>query len=703
MAEERPEIGAFRIDRRIGSGGMGVVYLAESPTGRRVALKVVRPEYAADEAFRARFAREVAAARAVSGAFTASVVDADAEAETPWLATEFIDAPTLAEVVKRDGPLRADQLWSLAYGLAEALRDIHRVGVVHRDLKPSNVLMAPDGPKVIDFGISRGMQSSHLTTTGKMIGTPPYMAPEQFQAPGTAGPAADVFALGAVLAFAGTGVGPFDSDSPYVVAYKVVHREPDLDALPQSVRDLAALCLAKDPARRPDAGRILAVLGSPEPRGDLTVPAQQPWRRRPSRRQWLGAGVAVALLAAAATGGVLMLDRPSARSAAQGAGPTGGAKGGASGPFVEPTPGAGRLGWARWETPIPGGSAGSESRTMTCVAVPEDGVICHAEGQVLRLDARTGRLLWVKTVPRPLDPGRGDDIAVAGDVVVTVSLSSVGVVEEMTGLDALSGSVRWHRTVHTPALDLFQVEGGPAGLPVVVVDTRAVRGVDPRTGRERWEVPAAGIAANPVAVTDTTVVALQFDPQRNVGGSEGIDRATGRIVWRSQHYLRAAQDLLVDASHPSEMFVSGLGSDGVTVGGTLLDVGTGRTTAVSFAEHVRGPMAVGDGMVVAARDDGVLVAFREDTGRVAWRQRLPGGASSVLAFVGGPFCGVLVDSRVYCVDAATGRLLWVGAARQAADLGVGGDPLQIAPARVGSLWVAGTLRGTVVALAPPSD
>jgi outer membrane protein assembly factor BamB len=251
---------------------------------------------------------------------------------------------------------------------------------------------------------------------------------------------------------------------------------------------------------------------------------------------------------------------------------------------------------------------------------------------------------------------------------------------------------------------LLQVEGGPAGLPVVVVDVGAVRGVDPRTGRELWEVPGDSALGQPAAVTDTTIVALQFDPQRNVGGSEGIDRATGRIVWRSHRYLPFSQGLLFDAARPSEMFVPRTGSDSLpTVGGFLLDVRTGRSTDVSFAEQASGPMALGGGVVAVARDDGVLVAFREATGRVAWRQRLPGGASSLLTYASGSFCGVLADSRVYCVDGATGRLVWIATARQAIDTAAGGDPLQIAPARVDELWIAGTLRGTVVALQPPSN
>ncbi len=221
---EHPEYaGQYRLEAVLGSGGMGVVHLAASGSGLRLAVKVVHADFAADPEFRARFRQEVSAARRVSGAFTAPVVDADTDAERPWMATLFIEGPTLAERVKRNGPLSTEELLRLGAGLAESLRDIHRAGVVHRDLKPSNVLLAADGPKVIDFGISRPTDSDLRTETGKLIGTPPFMAPEQFQRPREVGPAADVFAMGSVLVHAATGRGPFDSDSPYIVAYQVVH------------------------------------------------------------------------------------------------------------------------------------------------------------------------------------------------------------------------------------------------------------------------------------------------------------------------------------------------------------------------------------------------------------------------------------------------------------------------------------------------
>ncbi|WP_197361850.1 serine/threonine-protein kinase, partial [Streptomyces clavuligerus] len=278
---ERPEYaGQYRLEACLGTGGMGVVHLAASDSGLRLAVKVIHAEHASDPEFRARFRQEVAAARRVSGAFTASVVDADPDAERPWMATLFIEGPTLSEQVKRK-PLDGVALRRLGAGLAEALRDIHRAGVVHRDLKPSNVLLAPDGPKVIDFGISRPSDSDLRTETGKLIGTPPFMAPEQFQRPREVGPPADVFALGSVLVHAATGRGPFDSDSPYIVAYQVVHDEPDLTGVPGELVPLLRRCLEKEPERRPSPYEVMVALRAAEPSSGYDTQAHIPAPRTP--------------------------------------------------------------------------------------------------------------------------------------------------------------------------------------------------------------------------------------------------------------------------------------------------------------------------------------------------------------------------------------------------------------------------------------
>jgi hypothetical protein len=250
-------IGPYQLLGRLGAGGMGRVFLGVSAAGRPVAVKVVHAELAADPEFRARFSTEVAAAKKVSGLFTALVVDADVDAAVPWLATAYVAGPSLSEAVRGSGPLTAWSLLALAAGLAKSLTAIHAAGVVHGDLKPSNVLLAPDGPRVIDFGISQAAEAAPLARAGLVVGTPSFMAPEQ-AAGEEVGPRSDVFSLGAVLAFAATGRKPFGVGPPAAVLERVVRVAADLEDAPAEVRPLIEQCLAKEPLRRPTAAELLA-------------------------------------------------------------------------------------------------------------------------------------------------------------------------------------------------------------------------------------------------------------------------------------------------------------------------------------------------------------------------------------------------------------------------------------------------------------
>src|SRR6516225_6878562 len=262
LADSDPrQLGRFKVLGLLGEGGMGRVYFGRSPGGWAVAIKVIHPGLAADPAFRARFAHEVATARAVGGIYTASVVDADTAAERPWLAVEYVAGPSLSGAVTAGGPLPLPAVLRLGLGLAEALQAIHAAGVVHRDLKPSNVLLAADGPRVIDFGIARAAEHSSLTRTGTILGSAGFMAPEQITG-GETGPAADVFALGAVLTFAATGQGPFGEGRTEALAYRVVHADPTLDGVPHPLREILARCLAKDPRYRPAPGEVIAALAA---------------------------------------------------------------------------------------------------------------------------------------------------------------------------------------------------------------------------------------------------------------------------------------------------------------------------------------------------------------------------------------------------------------------------------------------------------
>lgn len=259
-ATDPRRVGAYRLLYRLGEGGMGRVYLGRSPGGRAVALKVVHETVAGDPGFRRRFAREVRAARSLRGPGTVPVLDADPEAEVPWLATAYVPGPALSDAVIGHGPLPEVALWRLLSGLARALAGVHGAGLVHRDVKPSNVLLSPSGPLLIDFGIARSADETVLTGTGLVVGSPGYMSPEQAEAKAI-GPEADVFSLGAVLAFAATGRGPFGGGSVAELLYRLVHHEPDLDGIGGPFGELTRRCLAKGPADRPTVAELAAVAG----------------------------------------------------------------------------------------------------------------------------------------------------------------------------------------------------------------------------------------------------------------------------------------------------------------------------------------------------------------------------------------------------------------------------------------------------------
>jgi serine/threonine protein kinase len=326
------DVGGYRIRAVLGDGGMGKVYLADGQDGRPVAVKVVRPEFADDPAFRRRFEQEVATASRVRGDHTASVISAGTRAAQPWLATEYVPGPSLQYAVGTHGPLPAGRVLSLVAGVAEALRSIHTAGVVHRDLKPSNVILAPDGPKVIDFGIARAADSTSVTRTGMRPGTPAYMSPEHVRGDEVT-PTADVFALGVLANYAATGELAFGGGTDPAVAYRILEREPNLTGCPDPVRSVVLRCLDKDPRRRPTAGEVsqlcrsaaeAAVAAEPptvrvapatDPIGDAgwtspVVSREEPWdpprRRRP---RFVLAGAAVAAIAVA-VGVILFANAP---------------------------------------------------------------------------------------------------------------------------------------------------------------------------------------------------------------------------------------------------------------------------------------------------------------------------------------------------------------------------------------------------------
>ncbi|CAG7597479.1 serine/threonine-protein kinase [Actinacidiphila bryophytorum] len=272
-ADDPASVGTYRIAAKLGAGGMGKVYLSHTPAGRPVAIKVIRPEFAEDPEFRRRFKQEVQAAQRVQGLYTAPVIDSDADGARPWLATAFVPGPTLSSAVSGHGPLPVPTVLLLVAGIAEALEAVHGAGLVHRDLKPSNVLLASDGPRVIDFGIARAADATALTGSGVTIGTPAFMSPEQ-AAGREITPATDVFALGQVAAYAALGSPAYGDGPSHAVLYRIVHEEPDLATLPAELRPLVSRCLAKEPGERPSLAEVVRLCQAASQQTELRRPEQ---------------------------------------------------------------------------------------------------------------------------------------------------------------------------------------------------------------------------------------------------------------------------------------------------------------------------------------------------------------------------------------------------------------------------------------------
>ncbi|MEU3462038.1 serine/threonine-protein kinase [Streptomyces sp. NPDC006733] len=289
LTDDDPKtVAGYLLRARLGAGGMGKVYLSYTPGGRPVAIKVIRPEFAEDPEFRRRFRQEVQAAQRVQGLYTAPVIDSDTDGPHPWLATAYVAGPSLHSAVADHGAMPVASVLLLVAGIAEALQVIHHAGIVHRDLKPSNVLLAADGPRVIDFGIARAADTTALTGTGVSVGTPSFMSPEQ--AAGTScTPATDIFALGQIAAFAAMGGAAFGDGPSHAVLYRIVHEEPDLSELPGELREIVTRCLIKDPTLRPSTAQIIAMCGQA---------SKDPALRRPDG--WLPQSYAADLTQAAA-------------------------------------------------------------------------------------------------------------------------------------------------------------------------------------------------------------------------------------------------------------------------------------------------------------------------------------------------------------------------------------------------------------------
>ncbi|OKJ22262.1 serine/threonine protein kinase [Streptomyces sp. CB00316] len=662
---EFPEYaGTYRLEACLGSGGMGVVHLARSASGLQLAVKVVHRPYAADPEFRARFRQEVAAARRVSGAFTAPVVDADPDAERPWMATLYVPGPTLAEQVKRNGPLAPAELRRLTAGLAEALRDIHRAGVIHRDLKPSNVLLSDAGPKVIDFGISRPYDSDLRTETGKLIGSPPYMAPEQFQRPREVGPAADVFALGAVLVHAATGRGPFDSDSPYIVAYQVVHDEADLSGVPEDLAELVGRCLAKDPAERPTPDEVMAALRPPSYEAAAFIPAPRrpaaftvaveageregaedathvrgaavPARRwRPARGRLVLAAALLLLVAGAGAGGFALWG------------------GGGGSPAQAPEraaegKGAGAVAFSPWSTTL---RTGGRATPVCSSAGAGAALYCAVAGTgTVRIHPASGRVVWSDRNTALRDASAP---IVSGGVVL-----SAGPDGKLRAYDPVKGVL-----VRETSLSASPGSAFPAGSTLLAVaDGGTVTALDGASGVERWERPLTGHTRPDFGLYDeASGLAYAFE-HASAGTSTlvtAVDAASGRAAWQ-----RRLEGVLtpVATAGAGQLVLTEMNADMQTVGLVRYAPGKREAARIALPFRLDEPQVVmgGDAAYLLGRGGSLLAVDTGAGGGKAELWRLETGVGRGSAPVlgeGGHLYFSAADGRLLAVDTERGALV----------------------------------------------
>ncbi|MEU6880049.1 serine/threonine-protein kinase [Streptomyces sp. NPDC046712] len=649
---EGPEYaGEYRLQACLGAGGMGVVHLATSASGLRLAVKVVHGAYAEDPEFRARFRQEVAAARRVSGAFTAPVVDADPDAVRPWMATLYVPGPTLADQVKRNGPLSPAELRRLTAGLAEALRDIHRAGVVHRDLKPSNVLLTDTGPKVIDFGISRPVDSDLHTETGKLIGSPPFMAPEQFQRPREVGPAADVFALGSVLVHAATGHGPFDSDSPYIVAYQVVHDEPDLTGVPADLAPLVARCLAKEPAERPSPAEIMAALLPPSyeaaafipsQRRPLTLPEAPPgpsgsWDAdtpvrapapRPRRR--LRPLILTSVLVVLAAGGSFAALHMA----------------GGDTPVAKSHPAEAASAFSGWHTRV---QKDGDPASPAC-AYAADALYCSGRGVALaRLDPATGRVIW----SRPAAAGE----AVSAPVPSGGLLGTVASDGTLRTFAADRGDLVWDTSAAA-----HQEGASPAGDTLLFpASAAAVRAVDSATGKQRWRHALRGFTSprfGPYNKTSGLVPVFETTTGGTRTSLGALRPRTGEVVWQQ----RLEGDLVpMGTGENGVLFLRSTNSDSQTDAVVRYDPADHSVRRIPLRYRLDEPRTAVRGTSVYLLDAGGRLTALDTAapqGRVLWElETAAGNVSAPVLGPGGRLYLSASDGRLLAVDTVRGALI----------------------------------------------
>ncbi|MFG3248076.1 PQQ-binding-like beta-propeller repeat protein [Streptomyces sp. NPDC048187] len=685
QSDDPRELGSYRLLRRLGAGGMGRVYLARSPGGRTVAVKVVRPDLAADPGFRARFRYEVESARAVSGRFTAPVVDADPDAPLPWLATSYVLGPDLTDVVDAHGALPERTVRALAAGLAAALQDIHAAGLVHRDLKPSNVLLAADGPRLIDFGIARAVDGSRMTETGVVVGSPGYMSPEQAvgQDVGVEG---DVFSLGSVLAFAAGGRGAFgDGTTSHAgMLYQVVHGEPDLSDVPPSLLGLVRACLLKDPAQRPSPAEIVTALAGQGIDAAL--------------RDWLPSAVASTIATHAA--GILDLEAPQApRTAPQeqpgtgfgpaptmldGAPPTGTAgpgpaHGGTSAPaYRTPLPGTVRLGGAA--APAPARSR----RRVLGLALGGAAVVAAAGGGVAwaltsgdASDGTTGTpgrgasaepaeenftTPPAGVAPQPLwHESAAEDSTAADEPLLTADGLLLVSGDPLVAYDVRTGKARWTRPdICRPGARLlfhdgkvFLADGDHEGVLVAY---------DVESGEEVWRsrLGTRLSVEDTIAIDDKNVYVTATDYGQSQSATEyrtavsAVDHTTGKQTW-IQHRDWGTKDYDVQGTVSGRYLVYADSNRNLTV----RDTATGRQLwTKKLGEEWSWRPTVANGLVFLPGDN--LTAVDADKGSTVWTLT-PAGRRGFNnpTVVDGVLYASDHDDGVWSVDVGTGKRNWL--------------------------------------------
>ncbi len=669
-SRDPPQVGPYQLQGVLGSGGFGRVFLGESADGQLAAVKVIHAHLAAGHEFRVRFRREVAAARRVSGPFTARLIDADVDGPEPWLATEYVNGPSLAEAVARHGPLPAGSVLVLAAGLAEALAVIHAAGLVHRDLNPQNVLLADDGPRVIDFGIARAIEASKLTGTGIVLGTFAFMSPEQAVGH-PVGPPSDVFSLGSVLVFAATGRAPFGAGSGADLLHRIAYGTPDLDQVPAELRPLAARCLARDPARRPAPGDLLAYLADAHPATDWPARPFIPGQPAATARAGSGHDGMEATRTASRVRGDLAADRSGARSREA----------------VLAAPPRRPAGSAVVSRPSSASPGRAESKSRLWPLWAGLGVIVTASIVVAVIFAgqppsqlAAGALLWsVNTGPSIAAPALANGALYVGGVD--------GKVTELTDIDRSTGKRLWARAVSGGT-----VNAAPAvsdGIVYASNDT-SVYAFGANDGVRRWVSSPGGVLDGTPAVADGTVFVMNFE-----NTVYAIDARDGSLRWR---YTAGGVSITTGSlTQPSVTVAHGIAYVGAYNGNVYaLDAANGHPIWIQHTgAAIESTPAVGHGLVYVADEyDSNIYALDAATGSIRWHRATGSpvstdGQNSSPVVAGGTVYIGGFDGNIYAFDAATGDTRWTYRT---------GNAVDSTPAVLKGTLYVGCTDGTVYAL-----